>query len=250
MDDERRVDDLRLQSLMAISQHEASSLQELVEFALEGVVALSGSKLGYIYLYNEDTEEFMPYAWSKNSTIATPATVYPLAQTGIWGDAVRQRRPIVINDFTATHPLQNAYPLGRAPLIRCMTLPVILQQRIVAVVGVANKNDPYTDLDVRQLRLMMDAIWTIAERRKAEQALKENQAVFRRLVDSNIIGIITMDDEKVLVANDIFLAMTGYSRSDLEAGKAAVATHDTPGICRPGNAKGAAAADRRCLHAS
>ncbi len=222
-DEERRIDDLRLQILMTISQHETSSLQELLGLALEGVVALSGSTLGYIFSYSEETGEFSQQAWSKDvmesCSFADPAAACYMTKTGIWGEAVRQRSPIVINDFTAPHPLKKGRPDGHAPLVRFMTLPVILRHRIVAVVGVANKNGPYTELDVLQLRWMMDAVWTIAERKMAELALKESQAMFRRLVDSNIIGIITMDDEKVVLANDIFLAMTGYSKADLEQGK-------------------------------
>jgi PAS domain S-box-containing protein len=219
--EERRIDDLRLVILMTISQHETSSLQELLGLALEGVVALSGSTLGYIFS-TARRRGVLPQAWSKDvmdsCSLADPAAVCLMAKTGIWSEAVRRRQPIVINDFSAPHPLKKGCPDGHAPLARFMTLPVIVRQRIVAVVGVANKNDPYTDVDILQLRWMMDAVWTIAERKMAEQALKESQAMFRRLVDSNIIGIITMDDEKVVLANEIFLAMTGYSHADLEQG--------------------------------
>ena len=222
-EEERRVDDLRLHILLTITQHETSSLQELLGLALEGVVALSGSELGYIFAYSEKKEEFTLHAWSKNVMdscfIADRSTAYKMTKTCIWGEVVRLRGPVVINDFKAPHSLKQGYPGGHAPLERFMALPVMQQQRIVAVVAVANKKDLYTDLDVRHLRLLMDAIWTIAERKLVEQALKESQAMFRRLVDSNIIGIITMNDEKVLVANDIFLTMTGYDRTDLEQGK-------------------------------
>ena len=54
-----------------------------------------------------------------------------------------------------------------------MTAPVFIDGKIVAVAGVANKKEAYTDLDVSQLTLMMDSLWNIIERRHAEEALRE-----------------------------------------------------------------------------
>ena len=49
--------------------------------------------------------------------------------------------------------------------------------------------------------------------------LQEREARIRRLVDSNIIGILFWDtDGNVSHANDAFLSMTGYTRQDLVSG--------------------------------
>jgi PAS domain S-box-containing protein len=59
----------------------------------------------------------------------------------------------------------------------------------------------------------------VTERKRAEQALRENEAKIQRLVDSNIIGIFVWDfDGRILEANDDFLRMVGYDREDLLAG--------------------------------
>ncbi len=60
----------------------------------------------------------------------------------------------------------------------------------------------------------------ITSRRQAEEALRRSDARFRRLVDSNIVGI-TIDhfDGSIMEANDAFLRMVGYTRADLKAGK-------------------------------
>jgi PAS domain S-box-containing protein len=50
--------------------------------------------------------------------------------------------------------------------------------------------------------------------------LQERQEKIRRLVDSNIIGILIADlDGRILEANDAFLDMVGYSREDLISGQ-------------------------------
>ena len=58
----------------------------------------------------------------------------------------------------------------------------------------------------------------ITERRKAEQALREVEARFRSLVDGNIIGILRVDMERIINANDAFLQMVGYTHQDLIEG--------------------------------
>ncbi|MGF2037836.1 MAG: PAS domain S-box protein [Nostoc sp. CmiVER01] len=81
------------------------------------------------------------------------------------------------------------------------------------------------------------------------QKLQVSEAKFRRLVDSNIIGVIVANmDGAIAEANDAFLAMVGYSQEDLlaglrwrdmippeyiEASNSAIAELKTKGVCQP-----------------
>jgi len=168
-----RQEETRLRKLVEITQHSAPDIQSLLDFALEKCLELTGSRFGYIYHYNEDTRTFTLNSWSREvmqtCTITKPQTCYELANTGIWGEAVRQRSPVILNDFQADHPLKKGYPEGHAPLTRFLTVPVLSNARIVAVVGVANKQSDYSDNDVLQLTLLMDTAWRVVERRQAEE---------------------------------------------------------------------------------
>lgn len=168
-------EELRLESLLKISQHTALSVQELLDFALEEAIVLTESKIGYIYFYDEEKKEFTLNTWSKEvmhqCTINEPRTLYNLEKTGIWGEAVRQRKPILLNDFKAPNHLKKGTPEGHAPLLKFLTIPVFDNDKIVAVVGVANKPSDYDQSDVRQLTLMMDTVWKIVQRKETEQEL-------------------------------------------------------------------------------
>ncbi|MBD1938377.1 PAS domain S-box protein [Microcoleus sp. FACHB-68] len=60
----------------------------------------------------------------------------------------------------------------------------------------------------------------ISERKQAEEALRESESRFRRLVESNVIGAIFWDTTgNITDANDAFLQMVGYTQEDLRAGK-------------------------------
>ncbi|WP_262269122.1 sensor histidine kinase [Microvirga yunnanensis] len=59
-----------------------------------------------------------------------------------------------------------------------------------------------------------------AERRQAEQALGESEARLRTALEIETVGAIFLDrDGRIIDANDTFLALGGYSRDDLEAGR-------------------------------
>ena len=60
----------------------------------------------------------------------------------------------------------------------------------------------------------------ITDRKQAEEALRQSEAKFRRLFESNIVGIIFPDlSGNIFDANDAFLEMVGYTREDLLARK-------------------------------
>ncbi len=177
-----RIDEARLESLLKISQFKAKSIQELLNFALEETISLTSSKIGYIYHYSEEKKEFILNTWSKDvmkeCTVANPQTCYQLGKTGIWGEAVRQRKPIILNNFPAQHPLKKGYPEGHATLHKFLTIPVFVDDMIVAVAAVANKETDYDQSDVRQLTLLMDTVWKYVERKDYEA---EREKIIRDL---------------------------------------------------------------------
>ncbi|MDR3701513.1 MAG: PAS domain S-box protein [Candidatus Sulfopaludibacter sp.] len=58
----------------------------------------------------------------------------------------------------------------------------------------------------------------ITHYRRSLEEQRGSEERFRRLYESNIIGIVSGDEERVIDANDVFLHMVGYTRQDLEAG--------------------------------
>ncbi len=62
-------------------------------------------------------------------------------------------------------------------------------------------------------------VWyDITVRRQMEEALRERELMFKRLIDSNIIGIVVGTNQVIEEANDIVLYMLGYPRKALRTG--------------------------------
>jgi len=90
-------------------------------------------------------------------------------------------------------------PDGSVRWIRDRAFPVCDDAgRLIRVAGVASDNTNW---------------------KRAEEALRNSESRFRRLVDSNIIGVFTASSGgRICDANDAFLEMHGYTREELESG--------------------------------
>ncbi len=219
-EDEVRLNEARLEKIVEILHFKAHSVDEFMDYALAEAIELTQSKIGYIYNYDEDTQEFGISAWSrevmKECSATEPEIPYNIEKTGIWGEAVRQRKPILINDFQAPHPLKKGYPEGHAALQRYLTAPVFDGDRIVAVVGVANKESEYTQTDTLQLTLLMDSVWKALVRLKSEERLRESEEKYRSLFEDSIDGIFSASTDGTLFdANQSFLDLFGYRKNEM-----------------------------------
>ena len=111
-----RLNESRLQSLVRISQYDAEDAQHLLDYALYEALSLTGSTFGYIYHYDEERQIFILNSWSEGvmeeCAIMEPKTLYELDKTGIWGEAVRQRKPIIVNDFRLSIRIRKAILKG------------------------------------------------------------------------------------------------------------------------------------------
>jgi diguanylate cyclase (GGDEF)-like protein/PAS domain S-box-containing protein len=226
MEEDARTSRQRMESQLRITQLQFPSTQKLLDHALDEVIALTGSRIGYIYHYDDVKQEFTLNSWSREAMRECTVqdreslTTYQLDKTGIWGEAVRQARPVVVNDFEAPNPLKKGYPEGHAHLKRFLTIPVFRNDRIVAVVGVANKATDYDDADIQQLTLFMNSVWQITERRKAEDELVESRHMLRTVLDA-IPVLVYWKDRRMsyLGCNRLLARVAGIASPEEIVGK-------------------------------
>ncbi len=231
---EVKLNEARLASLLRISQFSSTSVQELLDYALDEAIALTGSRIGYIYFYDETTQQFTLNTWSKDvlpaCSVVAPQTIYQLEKTGLWGEAVRQAGPVVVNDFQLPHPLKKGCPPGHAKLDKFLTVPIFFQGRIVAVAAVANKPTDYDGADVKQLTLMMEVVWRIVERQRAMDALLLAAAKWRTTFDAIGDAVGLMDQEgNILQCNQAMADLVGKPFAEIIGRRCWEVVHGTNG---------------------
>jgi PAS domain S-box-containing protein len=86
-------------------------------------------------------------------------------------------------------------------------------------VWVAWTNRPVYDSD-GQIREIFSVGIDVTERKRAEEALKEGERRFRRLVETSTFGLVISDLQgRISYANPAFVEMLGYTWEEIEAGK-------------------------------
>ena len=206
-----KLNSFRIETLLKLNQMTAADIKEITDYALEQAVELMQSKIGYLAFLNEDESVMTMHSWSKSAmaecAIDNKPIIYPVVNTGLWGEAVRQRKPIITNDYQAENPLKKGIPHGHVSMTRHMNVPVFVGDRIVLVAGVANKADDYTMNDADELILLMEGMWRLIERKRAELELiktkekaEESESRLKLATASGQLGIWDWD-----VMNDIMI---------------------------------------------
>jgi len=178
-------------------EYRSEDEQGLLDFALEESVALTSSAYGYIFIYDAATRLFPRKCWSsavlRYCLLDGARSRYSLEEIGLWGEAVRQRRAIIENDFDAPSPWRKGVPSGHVPLERFLSVPLFIDDRIAAVVAVANKAEPYDERDAQQLSLLLTPVFARIERERADARASEVGARFAAVVSSMDDLVITLD---------------------------------------------------------
>ncbi|HUJ84480.1 MAG TPA: ATP-binding protein [Candidatus Acidoferrales bacterium] len=204
----------------------AVSLQkdELYDYFLDQAVNVTNSKIGFFHFVNDDEKTIALTAWNKEAQKnckADYASHYPIGDAGNWADCVRIKQPIIYNDFEKS-PNQKGLPHGHVPINRMLSFPLIENDKVIAIFGVGNKDQLYTQNDVLQLELVSNELSKIIKQRQAEIELLESKEQYRSLFENMIDGFafcrMIFDDKGMpvdfvyLQVNDAFERITGLKR--------------------------------------
>ena len=170
----------RLNILVDVFMKNFQSRQKLLDYTLHKALELTSSQYGYIYLYDEEKCEFTLNSWTivvmADCEVVDKKTKYQLEKTGIGGEVVRQRRPIVVNDMARPNSLKKGYPAGHVQLLNFLSVPIMVDETIVAVAGLGNKSTDYTDIDVNEMIILMQSAWLAVEKKSAQlQTVRERE---------------------------------------------------------------------------
>lgn len=180
-----RTQDVLQFRLRVVQFAESHTLDELLQMTLDEMEDLTESKIGFFHFLESDQVTLWKQAWSTRTievTCRADGGHSNLDRAGVWARCVQERNPVVFNDFPSVEG-RHGTPDGHAVIGRQLTVPILREDKVVAIFGMGNKASDYTQEDVELVSALTDFAWDIIGRKRALDALVENEERFRTLVD-------------------------------------------------------------------
>lgn len=176
-----RLNEERLEALLELHQRANSTISEIVEFVIEKAVRLTNSEKGFIGLL-KDGDKLELHEWpTEEKQPEKKAKISPVNTAGMWGEAIREREPIINNRFSGQGLTKGIKTELDSKINRYINVPVMDGDQVVAVAAVVNKSEDYDNTDVRQLTLLFDGMWKLIQREFADEQIIETRRMLKMM---------------------------------------------------------------------
>jgi PAS domain S-box-containing protein len=202
----QELDRIRQKRLLSLYEKEKLPASYFIDQAIESIGDITSSPDVFFGLLNDDGSILSIHAWSDQSLGKCPMSTKDIqvqvAETALLKEAIGRKGPVIVNDYQHRDLEKHGTLDGHVEINRFMAVPVIENNKIVAMAAVANKKTPYDDTDQNQMELFLYSMWTILQRRKAKESIKIPKQQWEQTFDAVPDLIAIIDTEfRVLRAN-------------------------------------------------
>jgi PAS domain S-box-containing protein len=210
--------------VIKVSQAASSEivLDKLTERLMRIAVEHAGAERGMLILFPGNEPRIAAEAASGRGQVevtlreAVPTTAE--LPESLLNYVIRTRESVIIDDAL----MQNAFSaddyISRKHARSVLCLPMVKQSKLIGVLYLENNlaSRVFTPARISVLELLASQAAISLENARLYNDLGEREARIRRLVDSNIVGIMIWDFQgRIIEANQALLDMLGYSREEL-----------------------------------
>jgi PAS domain S-box-containing protein len=183
---------------------------------LAEIIEMTESRYGFYGFLNDDESVMTIHSWSKETMadcrMSEKPIEFAIERSGVWGNAVRERSSLIINNYNEKYPNKKGIPEGHVAIHRLIAVPIIRHGKIVALGAVANKATDYTEKDAEQMISFLQSSQIIEEKRQSEEELTKHRERLMDLVDERTHELQQMNEaleqeicERIKTENDMKL---------------------------------------------
>jgi PAS domain S-box-containing protein len=214
---ERRAvrDAERTKFLLELHQRAAQmSDQQLYDYVLGKAMQLTESAIGFFHRMAESAGSIQVTLW-KDPTCRGPGEALPgfPHQPGgsLWAECTRERKPVVDNEPCSVVG-RVVVPAGCRSLKRLLAIPVVQDDRVLFILGVANKDEDYAEIDEGQIRIVANELHKMLVQRAAQERLRKLSGAVEQ---SPVSVVITDTAGAIEYVNPMFTRTTGYTLEEV-----------------------------------
>jgi PAS domain S-box-containing protein len=188
--------------------------------ALDKAEEVTESWVGFCHVLGADEETIRLQTWSTHTETVicqaeSHAQHYPVGQAGVWAEAIRQRQPVIHNDYESLDN-KGGLPEGHAHLVRELVVPIFRQDTIVAVFGLGNKPTPYSEKDLELVSQIAEHTWDVVGQKQVQAELRKSESRYRGIVEDQVELICRYTPEGELTfVNQAYADFFGCSAEEL-----------------------------------
>jgi PAS domain S-box-containing protein len=197
-------------------------LGKLIETLLRIAVEHAGAERGLLILFPGDEPRIAAEATTGRGqvevtlrqTAASPAEL----PESVLHTVIRTRESVILDDALAKNPFSADEYICQKHARSVLCLPLVKQAKLIGVLYLENNlaSHVFTAARISVLEVLASQAAISLENARLYNDLREREARIRRLVDSNIVGIVIWDFQgRIIEANQAFLDIVGYAREDL-----------------------------------
>ncbi|HMJ43245.1 MAG TPA: ATP-binding protein, partial [Pseudolabrys sp.] len=201
-------------------------LGELIKTLLRIAIEHAGAERGLLILFPGDEPRIAADATTVRGqvevTLRDAAPSPAELPESVLHYVIRTRESVILDDASAQNPFSADEYICRKHARSILCLPLVKQSKLIGVLYLENNlaSHLFTPARISVLELLASQAAISLENARLYNDLGEREAKIRRLVDSNIIGVVIWDVQgRIIDANQAFLDMVGHGREDLVSGR-------------------------------